>query len=467
MGERAVSDPAAEELIAAALEQEEVRGILQRLDGRERELLAARLREALLRKLGAMRDEERQLLELTAAMSTELKLHPLLVKIMQTVTRLLGAERATLFLHDAASGELWALAGQGEELSQIRFPARAGIAGHVFTTGETINIEDAYADARFNPELDRRTGFRTRSILCMPVIAPSGETVAVTQVLNKRGGPFSELDERRLRAFSAQASVALDRAQLFEAFLEKERIESSLKLAHDIQMGMLPRVVPQDGRLDLCATLRPARSVGGDLYDYFVEADRLFFLIGDVSGKGVGAALFMAVAKALLRATVQAEPALAAALAKVNRELCRDNERAMFVTLFAGWLDLASGEVVYVNAGHNRPYLLAADGTVRAVHGGHGVALAVLPDYEFETAKLRLEPGEALFLYTDGVVEAHDASLQAYGAGRLEALLAEARRRSTADLVGGLLASVTGFSHGTRQFDDITVLALRYLGAAA
>ncbi|HSB61187.1 MAG TPA: adenylate/guanylate cyclase domain-containing protein, partial [Vicinamibacteria bacterium] len=128
----------------------------------------------------------------------------------------LEADRTTLFMHDAKTNELWALSGQGNKPSEIRFPSHMGIAGHVFTTGETINIPDAYADPRFNREVDRRTGYRTHNILCMPVINRRGAIIAVTQVLNKKGGPFTAIDERRLRAFSSQASIAMENARLFD-----------------------------------------------------------------------------------------------------------------------------------------------------------------------------------------------------------------------------------------------------------
>ena len=195
---------------------------LKLLDALNSHAASAFMNAILYEEIKRARYQELEILEVATALSGELKLEPLLVKIMDTVTTLLGAERATLFLHDRKTRELWALVGD-ERLEEIRFPSHLGIAGHVFGTAETVNIEDAYADERFNPDLDRRTGFRTRSILCMPVINRAGEVIGVTQVLNKKGGPFTAIDEKRLRAFSAQASVAMENAQLFG---EVERIKS-------------------------------------------------------------------------------------------------------------------------------------------------------------------------------------------------------------------------------------------------
>jgi len=173
-------------------------------------------------------EEESQLLEITTAISSELQLHPLLVKIMETTTEILDADRSTLFLYDEKTNELWSQVGQGLHMKEIRFPSNLGIAGTVFTTGETINIPDAYSDPRFNPEIDKKTGYRTRNILCMPVKNKEGKIIGVTQVLNKRGGPFTKMDENRLKAFSAQAAIALENAKLFDDVLNMKNYNESI-----------------------------------------------------------------------------------------------------------------------------------------------------------------------------------------------------------------------------------------------
>ena len=147
------------------------------------------------------REQEGQLLDVTTAISQELQLKPLLHKIMDTVTAFLEADRSTLFLHDPKTDELWSQVAQGT--NEIRFPAHLGIAGSVFKSGETVNIPDAYSDERFNPAFDKKSGYRTNTILCMPVQTKNGDSLGVIQVINKLGGTFSEHDERRLRAFGA------------------------------------------------------------------------------------------------------------------------------------------------------------------------------------------------------------------------------------------------------------------------
>ncbi|MGZ3181712.1 MAG: GAF domain-containing protein [Telluria sp.] len=168
-----------------------------------------------LERMKKVRRQEMEFIDVVSEVTADIKLGSLLQKVMGEATRLLNAERSTLFLNDEKTGELWSEVGQGLESMQIRLPNTAGIAGAVFTSSKTINIPYAYADLRFNPAFDKRTGFFTRSILCVPIVNKHGKTIGVTQVLNKRGGPFTAEDESRLRAFTAQISIALENAKLF------------------------------------------------------------------------------------------------------------------------------------------------------------------------------------------------------------------------------------------------------------
>ena len=172
--------------------------------------------------------EEATLLEVTTVISKELQLEPLLARIMETVTQILHADRSTLFLYDPKTYELWSTVAQGVGTVQIRLPCHLGIAGSVFMSGQTVNIPDAYADPRFNKDVDKRTGYKTDSILCMPIINKNDEAIGVIQVLNKRGGPFSATDERRLRAFASQASIAIENAKLFEDVVEIKNYNESI-----------------------------------------------------------------------------------------------------------------------------------------------------------------------------------------------------------------------------------------------
>jgi sigma-B regulation protein RsbU (phosphoserine phosphatase) len=253
---------------------------------------------------------------------------------------------------------------------------------------------------------------------------------------------------------------------LRETTAAKERLESELKVAKRIQIDMLPRPSaggPGEG-YDLEATLVPARTVGGDLFDHFQEGGRVFFLVGDVSGKGIPAALFMARTKTVFEAMAAREGDPGRVLDRVNRSLCRDNDAGMFVTAVLGVLELASGEVTFASAGHDPPVLVPASGDVHLVPGEGGRVLGLIEASDFPVNRLRLGPGDALVLYTDGVSEAQDRRGGFFGSERLVSAAASLRGAPPATLTAGVLGAVRAFAGDAPQSDDITILTLRYLG---
>jgi serine phosphatase RsbU (regulator of sigma subunit)/anti-sigma regulatory factor (Ser/Thr protein kinase) len=255
---------------------------------------------------------------------------------------------------------------------------------------------------------------------------------------------------------------------LKETTAAKERIESELKIAHEIQMSMVPKIFPpfpDRSEFDIFATLVPAKEVGGDLYDFFfIDDDHLCFAVGDVSGKGVPASLFMAVTKTLFRSTAGNGGTPGEILARLNTEICRDNESCMFVTFFCAILNIRTGQVDYSNGGHNLPYYLHHSGVTPLGNPG-GRALGVVEQSPYMSGLMVLSPGEALLLYTDGVTEAMDSRERLYSDQRLEQFLASNRDSSPRQIVGDLVSDVRHFAGGAPQSDDITALALLYVGA--
>jgi sigma-B regulation protein RsbU (phosphoserine phosphatase) len=251
------------------------------------------------------------------------------------------------------------------------------------------------------------------------------------------------------------------------------RLERELEAARKLQMGMLPQSFPPPGAAfpwDSHASIAPALEVGGDLYDVFRAADgSLCFFIGDVAGKGMPAALFMARAKSLIRvvteltASAGAPPDPAAIIRRVNAELCQSNDEMMFVTLFFGILS-PGGVLLYCNAGHNPPYRVAND-KVQPLDGEAGIVLGVEPSAVYQTARVSLAPDDRLFLYTDGVTEAFNASDEPFGEARLEAALARGAPSSAA-VVETVAAAVAAFAGIAPRSDDIAMLALRRVEAA-
>ncbi len=254
---------------------------------------------------------------------------------------------------------------------------------------------------------------------------------------------------------------------LKETTAAKERIESELKIAHEIQMSMVPKIFPpfpDRSEFDIFATLVPAKEVGGDLYDFFfLDDDHLCFAVADVSGKGVPASLFMAVTKTLFKSTAGNGGTPGEILARLNAEICRDNESCMFVTFFCAILNIRTGQVDYSNGGHNLPYHLHRGG-VSPLENTGGRALGLVEQSPYVSGRMVLNPGEALLLYTDGVTEAMDPSDTLYSDQRLERFLASNRRSSPRQIIGDLVSDVRHFASEAPQSDDITVLALLYFG---
>jgi phosphoserine phosphatase RsbU/P len=248
----------------------------------------------------------------------------------------------------------------------------------------------------------------------------------------------------------------------------KERIESELKIARTIQMSFLPKGFPafqEREDFDLFAALEPAREVGGDLYDFsLLDDSRLFFAIGDVSDKGVPAALFMAVTKTLLKGMAELDLSPAEILERVNTELCRENDSMMFVTVFCGILNFTTGQLVYSNAGHEPPLLLRRGGSPSWFELPPGLVLGVDEDSRYETRELQLQAQDMVLAYTDGVTEAIDTEQQLFSSDRLRSVVGRIPVSSAEQMVQVVLAAVNEYSAGAQQADDITILAVRFKG---
>jgi len=410
------------------------------------------------------------LLDVSKALSRESSLDKLLHLITGKVTEVLGADRSTLFLYDDSTHELWSRIAERLGETEIRFPIGVGIAGTVAETRRSANITDPYADPRFNPAFDKKTGFRSRSILCVPMIGFNGNLLGVIQVLNKGGGMhFGRRDESLLEAFASHAAVALERARLTEIAIQKERLDEALKMAREIQMSMIPTTFPpfpDRQAVGITATVKPAREVGGDFYDFaYLDPHHLYFCIGDVAGKGIPASLFMAVTKTLIKVRTQEDRSTASIMTHVNDALAHDNDSSMFVTLFVGILNVATGVLTYTSGGHNAPFLRRQDGSVARLDACRGPLVGAVPGLIYREEHLSIAPGDFIVLYTDGVTEAINSRGELFSEARLLEIL-RARGAATAErLVERTVNSVESFEEGTEQADDITMLVLEFIAA--
>jgi len=256
--------------------------------------------------------------------------------------------------------------------------------------------------------------------------------------------------------------------QLTETTASKERIESELKIAHDIQMSILPKVFPpfpDRKELDIYALIEPAREVGGDFYDFFfVDDEHLCFVIGDVSGKGVPASIFMAVTKTLIKGKSLWDTDPGRILTKVNKDLNQGNDSCMFVTIFIGILHVKTGELLYANGGHNPPFIIRSQNDVEFLPVSKDLVVGVMEDVAYKTDRVHLKPGDSIFIYTDGITEAMNEGGELFSEGRLKSGLIELHGKAIQEIIEGIMKEIHSFSQGAEQSDDITMLAVRFKG---
>ena len=301
----------------------------------------------------------------------------------------------------------------------------------------------------------------------------SGEWLQINERKTHDGGiVFIATDITALKNAEQAAEDAKARLADSLALVEtaKTRMQEELNVGRDIQRSMLPRVFPafpDRKELELYAVLEPALEIGGDLYDFFlVDQHRLCFVIGDVSGNGVPAALFMAMTKIMVKTRAASDPSPASIVTHVNDALSADNDSCMFVTLYLGILNLRDGTLVTTNAGHNPPLLKRRDGAFEWLTAQDGPLVGPMAGIAFKESTIQLEPGDELFLYTDGVTEADNRRRELFGKDRLKAVLVQSRAVSVVDRLGEVMQAVRDFAGDAPQADDITMLGLRYHGIA-
>lgn len=398
-----------------------------------------------------------RVLEVNRALARSLDLTSLLGRVVDAALHLLDAERGSVFLHDAATRTLVSRVATGT--GELRIPDDRGIVGECVATREIVLVPDAYADPRFNREVDRTTGFRTRSMLTMPLIGHDDTLVGVLQVLNKREGPFAEGDVPVASALAATCAIAIQRMRLLEEIVEKRRMERELEVARDIQTRVFPKSMPEVAGYDVAGWSRPADQTGGDIYDVLRLDDRLVLLLGDATGHGVGPAISVTQVRAMLRIAARLGAGLDETFRNINDQLSDDLSENRFVTAFLGVLDPAAHSIVYHSGGQG-PLLHLPAGGAPAWLGSSTFPLGMLPFRRPPEARtLDLGPGDVFALASDGFYECENAAGEQFGKERVGEVVASAATASEA--VERLVAAADAFRGAAPQQDDMTVLILR------
>ena len=405
------------------------------------------------------------LYRLSHTFNSSLDLDEVLNRVMDEVVAVTRAERGFVTLREADGNPVFRVA-RGMDQSTIddpQFQISRSVVERVADEGQPVLTSDAQRDDRFRLR-ESVMSLRLRSILCVP-LRVKDKVLGVVYVDNRlHVGIFTQADLELLTSIASSAAIAIENARLYQVAVEKGRMEHELQMAYEVQAGLLPRETPHVPGWELAARWQPAREVAGDYYDFIpLDGGQLGLVIADVSDKGMPAALFMALTRSTVRASVGHAPTPADGIALVNRLICADSTGGMFVTLFHALLNPTTGEFTYVNAGHNPPLLCRAGQDQLAALTRTGMALGVFEDTPFEQHTLRLNPGDFILLYTDGVTEATDTHLQDFGMERLQRVILDHRHAPAADVVAALEQAIADFAGSAAPFDDIAMVVVKRL----
>lgn len=401
-----------------------------------------------------------RILAVTRALAAPFELRGLLDAITEAALQVLQAERASIWLVDPATGEL--VVEVARDLPPLRVPAGTGLVGLCARERRVINVPDCYADARFNPAVDRASGFRSRSLLALPLVDHQQTLVGVMQVINRAGGPFSAADESLAQALAAQCAVALTRVRMTEAALAAELMRREETLAASVQRSTLPQVLPSVPGYAMHGLTLPAAMTGGDAYDLALTPRGLLLMLADATGHGIAAALSVTQMHAMLKMALRLGADLPSAFRHVNDQLADTLGDGRFVTAFIGLLDPLSHRLTFLSGGQG-PILHyhAASDRIEA-HRATSFPMGAMPIAQLRPAiELTLAPGDWLLLLSDGIYERANARDEPFGRAPVETLLRQMRDASPGALCEAIVAAVRAFADGQPQDDDMTLVLLR------
>ena len=405
----------------------------------------------------------RQILDVTRKLAAPFDLDTMLTEVVNASREILRAERGTVFLYDETNDEL--VVRVGTDLDQIRIPADKGIVGESAQTRKLINVADCYADPRFNRAIDKQTGYRSRCMLTIPLIGYEESLVGVLQILNKIHGVFDEQDEYIGQALAAQAAVVLHRAKITEQIIASERLDREISVARDVQMGTLPKSMPQVDGYEFGGAFAPTDQTGGDLYDFVPLADqKLFLLMGDASGHGIGPALSATQVRAMLRVALRLESSLDDAFTHINDQLCDDLPDDRFVTGFFGLLDGKTHAIRFHSGGQGPIMHYQAELGEYEWHPATTFPLGYMSHANLDPPeKALLDPGDVFGLISDGIYEYENEAGVRFGRQGVMRVLDDNPDSSAQELVDKIMVAAREHGGTAPQADDITIVLVRRL----
>jgi phosphoserine phosphatase len=400
------------------------------------------------------------LLELSRELSVPSDLDVILRHVEQAALRVLDCERLTVFVNEPLANALRSRLATGAH--EIRTPTDRGIAGATFRGSQIINVEDASADPRFYDVIDRQTGFRTRSLLSVPLRGIDNDTIGVLELLNKRGGGFTAIDEELASTLGSLTGIALQRQVLVDHYREKQRLEHDLRLARDIQQSLLPVTFPSIPGFDIVAWTQPADATGGDFYDCFDLPDgRLGLVVADVTGHGLAASLLACETRAVIRTVAASTSSIVEIATRTNALLHRDLRHERFVVLFLAALEAATSRLEFVGAGCAPIVYRQAEDRFIPVEATVP-PLGVLPVLQGSIATdLTLRAGDTVAMLTDGLYEWENDTGHQFGLERLGESVQRHSASPAGELIRRVYEEVQAHAGEVKQADDLTAMVIR------
>jgi phosphoserine phosphatase RsbU/P len=402
----------------------------------------------------------RVIFEYAARIGGEQDADSLLVLNAGMARDLVGADRCSLWLVDEKKGELWTKVAHG--IQELRVPLGHGLVGACVASNEVILVNDTSADERFLNRVDQKSGYVTQSIVALPLRGAGGKAIGVLQALNKPGG-FTSADVELLGLAASYSASAIEGQRLRKESEAARLVYRELEIAQDVQAKLLPQNPPKVEGLEYAAYCRPAKFVGGDYYDVIpVSSGLLAFTLGDVSGKGIAAAVLMASIQASLRShMVRAPESLAGLMNIFNRAVFSSSSSDRYSTLFCSLLDVPHRKLTYVNAGHVPPLLLRAGGNKLERLQAGGLPIGLLDIVRYEEDTIQLEPGDLLLAISDGIGEATNIKDDIWEEAEIENLLIAHRDQPLKEIVARLVEAADAYTGEAEQHDDMTLMILR------
>ena len=401
------------------------------------------------------------LTEAALVLNSTLNLEDILKTNLNYALKLLNADRGTIYLVDHERKEIWSKVLVANDVKEIRLPFGFGLAGHVAQTVETLIIDDVYTDPRFNKDNDLRTGYRSKTMLILPMCNNAGKIIGVMQLINKFDGVFNNSDKDFATSLASLGAVAIENAILHQQILESARLKREMEIAHQIQDRLIPQTLPEVPGYEFAIRYDACTEVGGDYVDVIqLPKNNVALIIADVSGHGVPASLLVSTLQASLIAYLEAELSFDLLVGKLNRIVYKNSTPDTYITFFIGILNSAKHTLSYCNAGHPSTILIKDNDKVSYM-GTCGPPLGMFESWDYSFEKISIKPRDFLFFYTDGISETMNENEIEFGDEKLLDFLQKNRRLRSDRFMNKLWTDLDDYANRQPPDDDRTVLTVK------